>query len=137
MLYIPDITLHTTLHLPELLRLTAKARHLRPTRYTGFYKMTNHKLVYQIGIFLRMLQHVWTGTYNRHITLQHIDELWQFIYTSLPHNLSDTCFTRIVCRGLESITLRINLHRTELVTPEFTTILTTAFLLEKDRTGRT
>lgn len=137
MLYIPNITLHTSLHLPEFFRLTTIACHLRPTRYSRFYKMTNHKLVYQIGIFLRMFQHVRTGTYNGHIPLQHIDELWQFIHTSLPHYLSDTCFTRIIFRSLKSITLRINLHRTKLVTPEFTTILTTAFLLEKDRTGRT
>ena len=137
MLYIPDITLHTSLHLPELFRLTAKARHLGPASYSRFNEVTNHKLIYQIGIFLRMLQHVWTGTYNGHITLQHIDELRQFVHTSLPHNLSDTCFTRIVFRGLKGITLRINLHRTKLVTPEFTTILTTAFLFEKDRAGRT
>ena len=38
--------------------------------------LTNHKLVYQAGIFLCMLQHVWTGTYNGHITLQYIYKLW-------------------------------------------------------------
>ena len=76
MLYVPDITLHATLHLPEFFRLTTITSHLRPTSYSRFNKVTNHKLIYQIRIFLRMLQHVWTGTYNRHITLQHIDELW-------------------------------------------------------------
>ena len=95
------------------------------------------KFVYQVRVFFCMLQHVRAGTYNRHITFQNIYKLRQFVHTRLSHNLSDTRFTRIVFCGLKSITLSIHPHRTELITPQITTILTTTFLLKENRTGRT
>ena len=132
MLNIPNITTNPSFHLPKFFSLSTIACYLRPTSYTRLHKMTNHKFINHLGIFLCMFQHMGARTNNRHITHQYINKLRQFINTRFTNKLTYTCFTRIICCSLKNITLCIYSHRTKFVTPKFTTVFTTTFLFKKN-----
>ena len=88
-LHIPDILPDTGLHLGQFLRFTTTTRYLSPTRDTRFDKVTDHVFIYQFGIFLRMLQHVRTGTHYRHIPSQDVDKLRQLIDAALTKKITE------------------------------------------------
>ena len=81
-----------------------------------------------------MMKHVWTRTYDTHITLQYIDKLRELINVCLSHEVAKGKLSRIVLGCLSLVSILIHMHGTELQTVESITIQTRSSLLEEDRT---
>lgn len=107
------------------------ARHLCPSRYAGLHKVTYHILVNKIPVHLRMVKHVGTWAYNTHIAFEHIEELRQLVNIRLTHEITESKFTRVILCCLHKIGIFVDMHGTELIALEFTTVHTRAGLFEK------
>ena len=79
MLNIPNIVLHALLHILYILSLTTTSIHLCPTRNTRAAKMSYHIVSYQRGVHLCMVEHMRTGAYQTHVTLEHMLYCYKFI----------------------------------------------------------
>lgn len=134
-LQIPDVALYTALHLPELFGLAPEAGNLRPSRDSRFYEVPYHVLVYQLGVFLGMLQHVGAWTYHGHLPQENVDELGQFVDAGLAEEVAQPCLTGIVCGCLYFVAVFVDTHGTELVAPELPAVFSTPLLLEEDGAG--
>ena len=107
---IPDVALHTTLHLPQLTGLTAEARHLCPAGDTGLDEVAHHILVYQFVVLFRMGQHVRPWSHDAHVADQHVPELWQFVDVGLANEITEGELARIVLGGLQAIGIGVDVH---------------------------
>ena len=96
--------------------------------------MAHHVLVDDLAIFLGMLQHVRTGTHNRHVVPKHVDELRELIDTGLAQEIAPLGLTRVILGGLNQVGLVVHLHAAELQASELFTVVTAAFLFEEYRT---
>ena len=135
MLDVPYITLDATLHLPQFAGLATKTIDLRPACDSGLDEVAHHILVYQGGVLLGMLQHVWPWTDQTHVAPEYIDELGKLVDITLAQEAAQSSLARIVFRGFQAVALGIATPGAELVAPELGTILARALLLEEDRAG--
>lgn len=133
-LYIPDITADTFLHLPELLGLTTEPGNLSPTCDTRLGEVANHILIYQASIHLCMMQHVRARTHNTHVSLKNIEELRKLIYVRLSHKVAESKFTWVVLCCLCPVCILVHMHGTEFKTVEGITIQTRSCLFEENWT---
>lgn len=133
---IPDVELDTAFHLPELAGLATETVDLRPAGNTRLDKVANHVFVDDAGILFGVLQHVGTRTDDGHVAPENVDELGQLINTGLTDELAYPRLTGIVERSLQTVGIGVDTHGAELVTPEFTSVNSCAFLLEENGTGR-
>lgn len=131
---IPDITLDTLLHLPELLRLTTETRYLSPTGNSRFREVANHILINQTAINLSVIQHVRSRTHDTHVALQYINKLRELINIRLSHEVAERKLSWVILRRLSLVRILVHMHRTELQTHECITIQTRSSLTEEDRT---
>ena len=132
---IPYILLNALFHLPQMFRLTTRARDLRPTCNSRFSPMANHIFVHQLRIFLGMLEHVRARPYNRHFAAQHVDELRCFIKVTTTKKIAKRELTRVMLGCLKSVCLIIDVHGAELVARKFLATYARSLLLEKHRSG--
>ena len=75
-------------------------------------------------------------SHNGHLSQQYIDELGKFVDTGPPDEISDFCFARVIGCGLLLVTVYVDTHRAEFVTPEFFSVFSASLLLEEDGAGR-
>ena len=89
-----------------------------------------------------------TRAHNRHVTLDNIEELWQFVEAELAEHVTERIDSRVVLH-LEGLAARfvlchqfffaffgVHIHAAELVHGEQLAVLAYASLLEDDRTLR-
>ena len=134
-LQIPDVALDAFLHLPELLGLTTTACHLGPSGDAGTTEMAHHILIDEGTVLLGVQQHMRTRSYNAHVALQHIEELWELVDIGLAHELPKRELARVVLRGLQHVGLFVDVHGTELITIEIASVQSGA-LLHKEKGAR-
>ena len=130
---IPDVTPDAPLHLPELLRLTPEASHLRPTSHARLHEVAHHILINQLRVLLRMRQHVRSGPHDTHPALQHIKELRQLVDIRLTHKIAEGILPRIILRRLHPVRILVHVHRAELIALKLLAIQSRPYLLEQDR----
>jgi len=102
---VPDVSLHTPLHLPKFTGLTAETCYLSPTGDTGLDKVAHHIFVYQFVVLLSMSQHVRPWPHDAHVSKQHVPELWQFVDVGLAHEITKGNLrgsSSVACRRSES-----------------------------------
>ena len=89
MFNIPNVAFYPFLHLPQFLRFTTESCHLRPASDTRLHKVAHHILGNLLFVEFRMVQHVGSRTDHRHIPLQHVPELRQFVDVVFPHSIPE------------------------------------------------
>ena len=134
--HVPDVGFHAAFHLMQFLSLAAEAGYLCPAGDAGFHEVAHHVGVYQLGILDGMLHHVRTGTYQRHVAQEYVDELRQLVDVGLPHKIAELGLARIVLGGLHLVGILVHLHAAELVAPELLAVDAVPFLLEENRPRR-
>src|SRR5579871_3116216 len=70
---------------------------------------------YKIGELLRVLQHVWPGPHNTHLSQQNVNELWNLIETGIAEKPSDPGDPGIIRTSPAGIGRIVNIHGSELV----------------------
>ena len=113
-LYVFYVLLHAIFHLTQFLCLTTESRHLGKAGDARFCQVANHVAVDDVGIFLCVLQHVRTGTHNRHVAQQHVDELWELVNVGFAHDIAVGEFAWVVFGGLKPVGVFVHVHRPEL-----------------------
>ena len=84
---IPDVSSYTLFHLPKFLGLASVTCHLCPARNTWLGEVANHVLVDDRAVNLGMVEHMRSWSYQTHVTLQDIEELWELINVGLTHKV--------------------------------------------------
>ena len=128
---VPDVALHTSLHLPKLAGLTTEARHLRPAGDARLDEMAYHILLDELIVLLSMSQHVRSWPHNTHIAYKDVPELRQLIDVCLAHEITERELARVVLSGLQTVGITIYMHGAELVAIEITPIESRATLSEE------
>lgn len=136
MLHVPDIGVYTAFHLMQFLSFATEAGDLCPTGDAWLYAMAYHVVVYQLGVFFGMLNHVRTRAYQRHVAQEYVDELGEFVDVGLAHEISELRLARIVLGSLYLVGILVYLHAAKLEAPEFFSVDTVAFLFEENRSWR-
>ena len=106
-LYIPDVSSHALLHLPQLLGLTTITRHLRPACNARLDEMAHHILLDKMRILFGVGQHVRPRAYHAHIALQHVPELGELVEIGLSHQVAKGELPRVVLRGLQLVSISL------------------------------
>jgi len=130
---VPDVSLDALFHLPKFLGLSTIASHLCPSRDAWFGEMAHHVLVDDGAIYLSVMQHVGSWTYDAHVSLQHVDELWELIDVGLSHEVAKGELARVVLGGLHQVCILIDVHRAELQAQESLAVQSRSCLTEEDR----
>ena len=130
---VPDVSLDSLFHLPKFLGFTTIAGHLCPSRDARFGEMAHHVLVNDGTIYLSVMQHVRSWTYDAHVSLQHVDELWELIDVGLSHEVAKGELARVVLGGLHQVGILVDVHGAELQTLESLAVQSRSCLTEKDR----
>ena len=130
---VPDVSLDALFHLPEFLGLSTITRNLCPSRDARFGEMTYHVLVDDGTIYLSVMQHVRSWTYDAHVSPQHVDELRKLIDVGLSHEVAKGELARIVLGGLHQVGILVDVHGAELQTLESLAVQSRSCLTEKDR----
>ena len=130
---ISDVSSYTLFHLPKFLGLASVTCHLCPARNTWLREMANHVLVDERAVNLGMVEHVRSWTYQTHITLQYIEELWELINIGLTHKVTEGKLTWVDLGSLHLVCILVHMHGAELQAIECITIETCSCLLEEDR----
>ena len=133
MLDVPDVTLHTSFHLPEFTGLATETSHLGPAGDAWLYKMAHHVPVYQFLILLGMSQHVRPWSHNAHVAYKDVPELWQFVDVGLAHKIAKGELARIVLGSLQTVGIAIYMHGAELITIEIMAVDSCTQLAEEHR----
>ena len=135
MLDVPDVAADAALHLVEGLGLAAVAGDLAPAGDAWLDIVADHVLVDQVGIFLRVLEHVGSGAHDAHLAEQHVDELRKLVDAGLAQYLAPLGHAGVVPRGLQAVGLGVDLHAAELQAGELPAVDAGALLAEKDGPG--
>ena len=80
-----------------------------------------------------MKKHEWPGTHYRHISLEYVPVLRQFVYIVSPHIGTEGEFPGVVLCGLFHISLLIDVHRPKFIAPEYLAALASSLLAEENR----
>lgn len=128
---VPDVSLDSLFHLPKFLGFTTIAGHLCPSRDARFGEMAHHVLVNDGTIYLSVMQHVRSWTYDAHVSLQHVDELRKLIDVGLSHEVAKGELARIVLGGLHQVGILVDVHGAELQTLESLAVQSRSCLTEK------
>ena len=135
MLDVPDVAADAALHLVEGLGLAAVAGDLAPAGDAWLDVVADHVFVDQVGVFLRVLEHVGAGSHDAHLPEQHVDELRELVDAGLAQYLAPLGHAGVVPRGLQAVGLGVDLHAAELQAGELPAVDAGALLAEKDGPG--
>ena len=134
-LHVPDVVVDAAFHLPQLLGLATESCHLSPARDAGLHKMTHHILVYQLTVYLRMVEHMGPRAHDAHVALEHVEKLGQLVDIGLAHEVAKGKLARVVLGGLHQVGILIDMHRAELVAIEVAAVDACSGLFEEDGPG--
>ena len=79
-----------------------------------------------------MFKHVWSRSYNRHVTHKDVYKLRQLVNACSPNEPANPGYSRVILAGLQLITIAVNFHAPEFEAIKRLVILAGTQLLEKD-----
>ena len=94
--------------------------------------MTHHIFVDNRAISLCVVQHMWSWSHDTHVTSQHVQELWKFVYVGFSHEVAKGELARIVLCSLRFVGVFVDVHRAKFNASECLAIDTCSVLTEED-----
>lgn len=92
--------------------------------------MPIHVVVYQLGVFSGVVEHVWAWADNAHVAFEYIDEIGYFVNVGAAHETAKGEYAWVIGCGLESVALIVQTHGAKLVADKCLAIKPGALLLE-------
>lgn len=102
----------------------------------GTHLVTTHVIWNPFRIIACVFEHVGPGSDERHVALEDIEQLRQFVERGFAHNPADGGYPGIVVGCLNGIGLVVDIHRAELEHVESPPLVTGSLLAEKHPSGR-
>ena len=132
-LYVPNVFLHSLLHLPHLFRLSSASTHLRPSRDAGEAEMPHHVLVDDLAVLGGVSEHVRPWSDDAHVSLENVEELRELVDVGTAYEIAEWEFPRVVLGGLQFVGVGVDVHGTELDARERLPVEARSLLLEEER----
>lgn len=92
--------------------------------------MTVHVVVYQLGVFSGVEEHMGAWADNAHVALDYIDEIGDFVDMCAAHETAKWKYAWVIGCGLKCVALVIQTHGAKLVAYKCLAVKTGALLLE-------
>lgn len=92
--------------------------------------MTVHVVVYQLGVFSGVVEHMGAWADNAHVALDYIDEIGDFVDMCAAHETAKGEYAWIIGCGLKCVALVVQTHGAKLVAYKCLAVKPGALLLE-------